>query len=80
MTCHNEAHGNFAKSIRRLKPSMPIALNCPMPGQASKSIVLQLENNKIPTAQFLRTHDIAIYPEATKEFIKNEKRKQAGLN
>ena len=43
-----------------------------MPEQPSKAIVLQLENNKIPTAQLLRTHDIAIYPAATKEFLKNE--------
>ncbi|MGN6298110.1 MAG: cytochrome c3 family protein [Ginsengibacter sp.] len=80
MTCHNEAHGIFCKINPAPKTINANCIDCHMPEQASKSIVLQLENNKIPTAQFLRTHDIAIYPEATKEFIKNEKRNQAGLN
>jgi len=80
MTCHNEAHSTFCKINPAPKTINANCIDCHMPEQASRSIVLQLENNKIPTAQLLRTHDIAIYPAATKEFIKNEKRKQARLN
>ena len=78
MTCHNEEHGTFCKIDPVPKSISANCIDCHMPEQPSKAIVLQLENNKIPTAQLLRTHDIAIYPAATKEFLKNEKRKESG--
>jgi hypothetical protein len=46
-------------------------IDCDMPQQISKSIVLQLQDRKIPTAQLLRTHLITVYPDATKKFLSN---------
>lgn len=72
MSCHNTEHGTFCKINPAPKNITSNCIDCHMPKQLSKSIVLQLQNQKVPTAQLLRTHFIAIYPEATKEFIKNQ--------
>lgn len=72
MSCHNTAHGTFCKVNPAPKNITSNCIDCHMPKQVSKSIVLQLQDRKVPTAQLLRTHFIAIYPEATKEFIKNQ--------
>ena len=72
MSCHNVEHGTFCKINPAPKNINSNCIDCHMPKLPSKAIVLQLENNKTPTAQLLRTHDIALYPEATKEFLKIE--------
>ncbi|MEO6838361.1 MAG: multiheme c-type cytochrome [Ginsengibacter sp.] len=72
MTCHNEEHGTFCKINPAPKNITLNCIDCHMPKQVSKSIVLQLQSQKVPTAQLLRTHFIAIYPEATKDFMKNQ--------
>lgn len=74
MTCHNEQHGTFCKINPVPQNINSNCIDCHMPKLPSKAIVLQLENNKTPTAQLLRTHDIAIYPDATKEFLKIEQK------
>jgi nitrate/TMAO reductase-like tetraheme cytochrome c subunit len=72
ISCHNEAHGTFCKINPAPKNINSNCIDCHMPKQYSKAIVLQLEDKKTPTAQLLRTHNIAIYPDATKEFLKKE--------
>ncbi len=73
MTCHNQEHGTFCKI--NTENSFNIKSNCidcHMPKQVSKSIVLQLENKKEPIAQLLRTHFITIYADATKKILSNK--------
>ena len=48
-------------------------IDCHMPLQASKAIFLQVSDRSKSTADFIRTHRITIYPDATAQFIKNSK-------
>ena len=73
MVCHNKEHGNFCTiQSDKVKNISANCIDCHMPKEVSKSIVLQLQNQKIPTAQLLRTHFIAVYPDATKKFIASQ--------
>jgi len=70
MNCHNTEHGTFCKikseSIAAISSN---CIDCHMPAQESKSIVMKLTDSMKPTAELLRTHLIAIYPEATKKYL-----------
>lgn len=72
MTCHNEQHGTFCKVKADKATISSNCIDCHMPNEISKSIVLQLQDKKIPTAQLLRTHFITVYPDATKKFLLNK--------
>ena len=72
MTCHNQEHASFCK-LKTLDAATLSSncIDCHMPKESSKSIVLQLEDQKVPTAQLLRSHYITVYPDATKKFMLN---------
>jgi hypothetical protein len=48
-------------------------IDCHMPMLPSKAIFLQVADRSKSTADFIRTHRITIYPDATAEFIRNLK-------
>jgi hypothetical protein len=77
MTCHNEEHGSFCTVAERPANIKSNCIDCHMPKQVSKSIVLQLEDKKEPVAQLLRTHFITVYPEETRKFLFNSSKEQA---
>jgi Cytochrome c554 and c-prime len=77
MNCHNGSSQPECK----IKPTAGIVLSencidCHMPSLPSKAIFLQLEDASKSTADFVRSHRVAIYQEATKEFIKQSKAKR----
>ncbi|MFT3933036.1 MAG: multiheme c-type cytochrome [Chitinophagaceae bacterium] len=77
MNCHN----NTTQIVCKVKPEKNIVLSdncidCHMPLLPSKAIFLQLEDRSQSTADFVRSHRIAIYPDAVKEFIKQSKQKK----
>jgi len=51
-------------------------IDCHMPSMPSKAIFLQTVDAGKSSADFVRSHRIAIYAAATKEFIKQSKAKQ----
>jgi hypothetical protein len=70
MACHNKEHGTFCKiNADKVSNINSNCIDCHMPEQISKPIVLQLQDRKIPTAQLLRTHFITVYHDATKKFL-----------
>jgi hypothetical protein len=76
MNCHN----GTAQPECKVKPTAGIVLSencidCHMPSLPSKAIFLQLADPSKSTADFVRSHRVAIYSEATKEFIKQAKAK-----
>ena len=76
ISCHNST-GNIECKV---KPTAGIVLSencidCHMPSLPSKAIFLQLEDRAKSTADFVRSHRVAIYPEAVKEFIRQAKGK-----
>ena len=76
MTCHNKEHGTFCKIDTKMISSISAnCIDCHMPQMASKKIVSQLSDGKGFSAELLRTHLIAIYPEATKKFLLANKSK-----
>ena len=72
MTCHNSQHSEICKMTGKIANISSNCIDCHMPEQTSKSIVLQLQNRNIPTAQLLRTHFITVYPDATKKFLSKQ--------
>ena len=80
MGCHNGSN----QPVCTVKPTAGMVLannciDCHMPSLPSKAIFLQLEDATKSTADFVRSHRVAIYPEAVKEFIKQSKAKQKTL-
>jgi hypothetical protein len=45
-----------------------------MPKLPSMSVALLLAGHEAPTAALIHTHDIKVYPDATKKFISEEKK------
>jgi len=78
INCHNSS----SKLECRVKTPAGIVLSdncidCHMPSLPSKAIFLQLEDASKSTADLVRSHRIAIYPAAVKEFLKQARTKQA---
>ncbi len=76
MNCHNSNEHTECK----IKPVAGIVLSnncidCHMPSMPSKAIFLQLADPAKSTADLVRSHRIAIYPAAAKEFIRLAKAK-----
>ncbi|HVZ96915.1 MAG TPA: multiheme c-type cytochrome [Chitinophagaceae bacterium] len=70
MSCHNEAHNNFCKMKDRIGASITKnCVDCHMPEEPSKSVMVLLQGQDVPTSATMRSHFIAIYPEATKKFL-----------
>lgn len=71
MTCHNKEHGTFCKINPNLVSNITSnCIDCHMPKQSSKAIVMQLQNSKEPIGQLLRTHLIAVYNDKTNKFVR----------
>jgi Cytochrome c554 and c-prime len=73
-------HSSNAQTTCRVKPPGGLVLSnncidCHMPNLPSKAIFLQLEDPGKSTADLVRTHRVAVYPDAVKEFLKNFKKK-----
>jgi hypothetical protein len=70
MRCHRVNLGTFC-SVKNVTNNIlrQNCIDCHMPKQVSKSIVLQVEDKQKPTAQLLRTHFIKVYGGATKKFF-----------
>ncbi|HEY4110479.1 multiheme c-type cytochrome [Puia sp.] len=76
MTCHNEQHGTFCKAKDRVGPAIKTnCIDCHMPEERSRSIMVLLQGQNIPTAATMRSHFISIYPDATKAFLNKTRRK-----
>ena len=77
ISCHNAT----TKKECTVKQNAGIVLSencvdCHMPSLPSKKIFLQTADRAQSSADFVRSHRIAIYPEAVKEFMKRLKEKQ----
>ena len=70
MTCHNQEHGTFctikSESVAAISSN---CIDCHMPEEKSKLIEMKLSNSDRMDAATLRTHYIAIYPDATKKYL-----------
>ena len=76
MACHNKEHGTFCTTNTLTISAIGAnCIDCHMPQMASTKIVSQLSDGKGFTAELLRTHFIAVYPDATKNFLLKNKRK-----
>jgi hypothetical protein len=70
MSCHNQAHGNFCKAAQKIGASITKnCIDCHMPEQPSKSIMVLLQGGGLPVSATMRSHFISIYPEETKKFL-----------
>jgi hypothetical protein len=70
MSCHNEQHGTFCKAKDRIGAAIASnCIDCHMPEERSRSIMVLLQGQDIPTAATMRSHFISIYQEATKAFL-----------
>jgi hypothetical protein len=75
MTCHNPQHGTFCKAKDRVGPSISAnCIDCHMPEERSRSIMVLLQGENIPTAATMRSHFISIYPDVTKTFLNKTRR------
>jgi hypothetical protein len=81
MSCHTEEHGNFCK-IKSL-PAEVIknnCIDCHMPAENSKLIVMKMTDSAKMKSALLRTHLINVYPEATKKFLAAKVFSSSGKN
>ncbi len=75
MSCHNEAHNNFCKAKEMVgKQIIKNCIDCHMPELPSKSVMVLLQGQSIPTFASMRAHFISIYPEETKKFLAANKK------
>ena len=69
-TCHQDNSGHACKmnilSTTTLKQN---CIDCHMPEQPSKAIIVQLQDNPAPVSAYMRTHLIKVYPDETKKFL-----------
>jgi len=74
--CHNsDAHGNgkLCKMLASLGNVINTnCIDCHMPARASHAIAVYLPGQSAPTAAFIRSHFISIYPEETKKFTEKQ--------
>jgi Cytochrome c554 and c-prime len=72
--CHNTAeHGNgkICKMTASLGDAITTnCIDCHMPAKASRAIAVFLPGATTPTAAYIRSHFISIYPDETKKFMK----------
>lgn len=77
MNCHSPTHNNFCKvNVDKTIDIKTNCIDCHMPKQRSMAIAVLLQGDEVPTAAFLRSHFITIYPEETKKFVEHGKRKK----
>jgi hypothetical protein len=68
--CHSEGHEKTCKLTATLGNVInQNCIDCHMPRQKSRAIMLLLQGDKAPTAAVIRSHYIKIYPEESKRFL-----------
>jgi hypothetical protein len=74
-TCHTTASHNTCKLAATV--SEPIlranCVNCHMPEEASKAIMVIRKNESIPTSAHMRSHYIAVYNDISAQILKTQK-------
>lgn len=75
MACHKDEHKN-SSSLNNIPASSLKAncIDCHMPSEPSKAIVVFASGSEIPTAALFRSHFISIYQNKTKMFIDSAKK------
>lgn len=70
INCHNVKHENFCKMSSRIGSSIvKNCIDCHMPKQSSRSIVVMLQGATAPTPALMRSHFIKVYPEETAKVL-----------
>ncbi len=70
MSCHNLQHGNFCKLSDRIGAAISKnCIDCHMPEERSRSIIVLLQGESVPTSAVMRSHYISIYPDQTSKFL-----------
>ena len=70
MSCHNQEHNNFCKLKDKEKYDITSnCIDCHMPDQSSRAIMVLLQGENIPTSASMRTHYITVYPAETKKYL-----------
>jgi len=70
MSCHNEADGHFCKEKELVeKKVIKNCIDCHMPELPSKSVMVLLQGQSIPTFASMRSHFISIYPEVSRKIV-----------
>ncbi|MEO6316884.1 MAG: multiheme c-type cytochrome [Chitinophagaceae bacterium] len=76
-SCHNTTvHGNgkLCKMTAALGSTISTdCVSCHMPAKASHAIAVYLPGSTEPTAAYIRSHYISVYPEETKKFMEARK-------
>ncbi len=77
MTCHNEANHNFCPEADTLGAAIvKNCIDCHMPTQASRVITLLTNGKESPRPDYIRTHVIAVYGDATKKMLQSFRQQQ----
>jgi hypothetical protein len=73
MSCHEQNTPSFCSFENKVGPTIVNnCIDCHMPATPSKLITLQTEKQSGEIANLVRSHLIANYPEATKQFLKSK--------
>lgn len=84
MNCHSVSKNNFCKMVNQVSAEKlkKNCIDCHMPEQSSRAIMVLLQGQSIPTSAVMRSHFISIYPEETKQIlsgVKNGKNKMSKI-
>lgn len=70
MNCHVPRQKNFCTMANSIGPMITqYCIHCHMPGEPSQTLTLQLKSTNNAQPAIVYTHDIAIYPNATKKVM-----------
>jgi hypothetical protein len=75
--CHSPASHNTCKLAATVSQVVLRAncINCHMPEEASKAIMVIQKNESIPTSAHMRAHYIAVYKDISDRIFKTQKQK-----
>ncbi len=69
-SCHQPGHDAECKLTGKADPAVMVnCIDCHMPKQSSKAIMMYLPGESSPTPARMRTHRIAVYPDATEQVL-----------
>lgn len=77
LSCHIQEHNNFCKLAAKEDTSFlkSNCIDCHMPEQSSKAIMVLRQGESVPTSAVMRSHYITIYPAETQKILSNKKKK-----
>lgn len=69
INCHNNANNKVCKLTGKTNQAFLInnCIDCHMPEQPSKAIMVLRQGESIPTSAFMRSHYISVYPEVSQK-------------